>query len=160
MIDLRDKQNETTGHDKTLSWSKIMLIFTGMIFLSCILFVFYMYISNKIDSGYDTTVIATCITVTGTLFGSNLCWYSKKAASENHYKLRMGLYADSAKIRLQFNEEMMKLKQEYCMSEDDIADIDNQGDIDDMMDSAIQDVISDLDATKEDADSPNQIESL
>ena len=160
MIDLHNKESDLQNKEKKITWSKLMLVCTGLIFIICILFVFYMYITGKIDSSYDTTVIATCITVTGTIFGSNLCWYSKKAASENHYKLRMSLYNDATKVRLQFNEEMMKLKKEYDMTDEDVAEIDASGDIDDMMDSAIQDVVSDLDNYKDEADSSNQIENV
>ena len=57
------------------------------------------------------------ITVSGTIFGSNLCWYSKKAASENQYKLRMSLFADSAKVRLDYNEKMMLIMKKYNMTQ-------------------------------------------
>lgn len=154
------KDSEINRHEKRITWSKLIVVFTGAMFLLSVGFVMYMYIAGKIDTAYDTTAIVTCVTVSGTIFGSNLCWYSKKAASENHYKLRMGLYTDSAQIRLQFNEEMMKLKQKYNMTDEDIAEIDDSGDIDDMMNGAIQDVISDLDSCRDDADSPNEIQQV
>ena len=158
MANIHEKEIEK--NQKKFTWSKIVVLVNGLLFLSTVIFVMYMYIAGKINSAYDTTAIVTCVTVTGTIFGSNICWYSKKAASENHYKLRMGLYNDATRIRLQYNEEMMKLKKKYKMSDEDIADIDESGDIDDMMNGAIQDVISDLDTVRDDADSPNQIEHV
>ena len=153
-------EKEINKNQKKFTWSKIVVLCNGLLFVSTVVFVMYMYIAGKIDSAYDTTAIVTCVTVTGTIFGSNICWYSKKAASENHYKLRMGLYSDATQIRLQFNEEMMKLKKKYKMSDEDIAEIDESGDIDDMMNGAIQDVISELDTIRDDADSVNEIQQI
>lgn len=151
---------EVNKDTNKFTWSKLIIIFTGAIFLACIIFVMYMYIAGRIDSTYDTAAIITCITVSGSIFGSNLCWYSKKAASENQYKLRMGLYADAAKIRLDFNESMMKLMQEYGITEDDVSKIDDSGEIDEMMGEAIDDAKSSLDAARDEADSPNEIQQF
>lgn len=148
------------NNHKTMTWSKWIVVFTGFLFTLCIAFVMYMYIAGKIDTAYDTTAIVSCITVSGSIFGSNLCWYSKKAASENHYKLRMGLYSDATRIRLEYNEQMMILKQKYNMTEDDIREINESGDIDEMMDGAMNDVVSDLDTYRDDAECPNQIEQV
>ena len=157
---MNNNDSEMNKNQKKFTYSKIQVFITMIIFLGCILFAVYLYISGNISNVYDTTSIVTMITVSGGIFGSELCWYSKKSASENHYKLRMSLFADSAKIRLEYNEKMMKLMKQYNMSEEDIMKINDTGDLDDMMDSSLQDVISDLDATKDDADSINTIETF
>ena len=94
--------------DKKFTMSKLIVAFTGLIFVSLVIFVVAMYLTGQIVNTYDTTAVVTCITISGSIFGSNLCWYSKKAAGENHYKLRISLYEESSKIRLQYNEDMMK----------------------------------------------------
>ena len=152
--------NEMKNHEKKFTYSKIQVFITGVIFLSSILFVAYLYISGKITDAFDTTAIVTMITVSGAIFGSNLCWYSKKAASENQYKLRMSLFADSARVRLDYNEKMMLLMKKYNMTQEDIDKINESGDSDDFMESSIQDVITGLDVAKDIADSENTIETF
>ena len=151
---------EKKNLEKKFTYSKIQVFITGVIFLSSILFVAYLYISGKITDAFDTTAIVTIITVSGAIFGSNLCWYSKKAASENQYKLRMSLFADSAKVRLDYNEKMMVLMKKYNMSQADIDRINESGNSDDFMESSIQDVVTGLDAAKDIADSENTIETF
>ena len=152
--------NEMKNQERKFTYSKILVFITGVVFLSSILFVAYLYISGKISDGFDTTAIVTIITVSGAIFGSNLCWYSKKAASENQYKLRMSLFADSAKVRLDYNEKMMILMKKYNMSQEDVDRINESGDSDDFMESSIQDVVTGLDAAKDIADSENTIETF
>ena len=152
--------NEMKNHEKKFTYSKIQVFITGVIFLSSILVVAYLYISGKITDAFDTTAIVTIITVSGAIFGSNLCWYSKKAASENQYKLRMSLFADSARVRLDYNEKMMLLMKKYNMTQEDIDRINESGDSDDFMESSIQDVVTGLDTAKDIADSENTIETF
>ena len=152
--------NEKKNQERKFTYSKILVFITGVVFLSSILFVAYLYISGKITDAFDTTAIVTIITVSGAIFGSNLCWYSKKAASENQYKLRMSLFADSAKVRLDYNEKMMILMKKYNMSQEDVNRINESGDSDDFMESSIQDVVTGLDAAKDIADSENTIETF
>ena len=152
--------NEMKNHEKKFTYSKIQVFITGVIFLSSILVVAYLYISGKITDAFDTTAIVAIITASGSIFGSNLCWYSKKAASENQYKLRMSLFADSARVRLDYNEKMMLLMKKYNMSQEDIDIINESGDSDDFMESSIQDVVTGLDTAKDIADSENTIETF
>lgn len=146
--------------EKTFTTSKIYVMVTGIIFLFVLFFVMYLYLSNKIDNTFDTAAIVTMITVTGGIFGSTLVWYSKKAASENHYKLRMALYRDASVTRLNFNEAMLKLKKEYDVTDEDIEAIENQGDMDEMMDSALSSVIDDLNNTRDVCDAENTMEQI
>ena len=152
--------SETKNREKKFTYSKIQVFITGVIFLSSILFVAYLYISGKITDAFDTTAIVTIITVSGAIFGSNLCWYSKKAASENQYKLRMSLFADSARVRLDYNEKMMLLMKKYNMTQEDVDRINESGNSDDFMESSIQDVVTGLDTAKDIADSENTIETF
>ena len=151
---------EMKNNQKKFTYSKIIVLITGLIFIACISFSAYLYISEKITSVYDATALVTMITVSGSIFGSNLCWYSKKAASENQYKFRMSLFSDSAKVRLDYNEKMMQLMKKYNLSQEDIDRINESGDLDEMMDTSLQDVVSGLDSAKDEADSSNTIESF
>lgn len=146
--------------NKKVSWSKGQTLLTAALFIIVLGFVFYMYLSGKIETAIDTTILVSCVTVSGSIFGSNLVWYSKKAASENHYKLRMSLYKEATSIRLDYNEKMMKLMKENDMCEEDIEKIDSMSDIDEMMDSALNCTVSELDNQLEDADSKNEMQDF
>lgn len=151
---------EMKNNEKKFTYSKAIVFATGLIFISCVIFTIVLYLSEKIGTVIDATAIVSLITVSGTIFGSNLCWYSKKAASENHYKLRMSLYADSAQVRLNYNEKMIQLIKKYNVSQECIDKINDTGDADDMMDESLRDVVSDLDATRDDADCQNTVETF
>lgn len=151
---------EMKNNEKKFTYSKATVLVTGLIFISCVIFTIVLYLSEKIGTVLDATAIVSLITVSGAIFGSNLCWYSKKAASENHYKLRMSLFADSAKVRLDYNEKMMELMKKYNLTQEDIDKINETGDADEMMDNSLRDVVSDLDATKDDADSTNTLDTF
>ena len=144
--------------DKKITWSKGMLLCIAIIFISVIGLVFWLYISGSIQNMYDVTLLCTVVTVTGGIFGSTLVWYSKKAGSENQYKLRMGMYEESARVRLDYNKKMMQMKKKYDMSEDDIIEIDSSGDMDEFMDSAQSSITSGLDEAQAEFDSPNTLE--
>ena len=146
-------------HEKKVTWSKGMLLCSALIFISVIALVFWLYISGNIQNMYDVTLLATVVTVTGGIFGSNLVWYSKKAGSENQYKLRMGMYEESAKVRLEYNVKMMMLTHKYNMTQDEIEQIDASGDMDEFMQNALDNATSGLDEAQMEFDSPNTIET-
>ena len=144
---------------KNLTWSKIWLLITGLIFCGILVTSFVSIIIMK-ETVFDTTIFVTSITVSGSIFGSNLCWYSKKATSENHYKLRISMYEDIINDRLYFNEEMMKLKKKYNMTEEDVDDIDNSGEIDELMDDEFNDMHNKMDEDRDIAETENEIEEF
>lgn len=145
--------------EKKITWSKGALLCSGLIFVSVVALVFWLYISGNIQNMYDVTLLATLVTVTGGIFGSNLVWYSKKAGSENQYKLRMSMYEESARVRLEYIEGMIKLSQKYDISKEELEQIDLDGDMDDFMDSALVNVTSELDEAQSEFDSPDNLES-
>ena len=145
--------------EKKVTWSKGILLCSCLIFISVVVLVFWLYISGNIKNMYDVTLLATLVTVTGGIFGSNLVWYSKKAGSENQYKLRMGMYEESARVRLDYNEKMMQMKRKYEMNEDDIVELDSSGNMDEFMEAALSNTITGLDETQMEFDSPNTLET-
>ena len=151
---------DNNGKDKKVTFSKILLMVTGTIFIAVGIFVAYMYGSGKIANAYDTTAIVTLITVTGTIFASNLCWYSKKSASENHYKLRMSLYKESADVRYEFNEKMAKLMKDYKLTQYDVDEIESKSNCDEFMNDALTNTVMELDTLQAISESENQIEHV
>ena len=154
------KKNLDGYKEKRVTWSKGNVVCTGTIFVASVGLAFWLYISGNIQNMYDVSVIVTLISVTGAIFGSNLVWYSKKASAENQYKLRMSMYKEAAKARLEYNEQMMILKKKYEMTQEDIDNIDMTGDMDDFMDSALSDVRSKLDESQNEFESPDNLETF
>jgi len=149
-----------TNKNKNVTFSKVLLIVTGLIFVAVGVFVGYIYSSGKIDNGYDTAALITLITVSGTIFASCLCWYSKKSASENHYKLRMSLYKESAEVRYDFNKRMVELMKENDLTQEDIDEIESKGDCDEFMTDALTNTVTELDTLRDISESENQIEQV
>lgn len=154
-----NKSKAMQNNSKSITWSKILLIITGIIFIAVISVSFGCLIIMK-ENMYDTAIFVTSITVSGSIFGSNLCWYSKKSTSENHYKLRLSMYEDIINDRLYFNEEMMKLKKKYGTSEEDISDIDDSGEIDELMNDEFSNMHGKMDEDRDLAESEDQIENF
>lgn len=154
----RNKKN--TYEEKKITWSKGSLLCSGTIFFAVVCLVFWLYISGNIQNMYDVTLLVSLVSVSGAIFGSNLVWYSKKAASENQYKLRMSSYKESAKVRLEYNRQMMILMKVYNLSQDQIDQIDSSGDMDELMASALNNVTSKLDESQNDFDSADTLETF
>lgn len=136
-----------------LTTTKGLLYITIFIFIGVLFFVSYMYISGRIRDAFDTTALVSMVTVSGAITGSNLCWYTKKSAAQRQYELRMALYHDSATVRLNYNESMMKLMNKYKISEEELNHIHDTGNIDEMMEDAINDVVNNLNNNTSEAES-------
>ena len=148
------------NNENRLTWSKGNLIVTGTIFVTVLLFTFFMYINSNIDNTYDVAALVAAISVSGGIFGSNLVWYSKKAASENQYKLRMSLFRDASNVRLEYNEKMIIMMKKHEVSTEEVDAIDNLGDMDEFMQGSIEAAVEALDNMQRESDAPDQIEPM
>lgn len=83
-----------------IQYSKQLPVFTGIIFICCLVRAFTMDFSNYMD----LTVYATIITVSGSIFGSTIVWYMKKAQVENNVKLKIELYKTAFQEQLKYKE--------------------------------------------------------
>lgn len=143
--------------EKKITWSKGLLLCSGLIFVGTLIFVVNSPMSTD---PYGTTVMVALLTITGTIFATISVWYSKKAASENHYKLRMNLFRDAAEVRLKYNQEMMKTMKRLGFTEEDMCKVNETGDMDEFMDNALGDVVSDLDHARDEFDSDTEIQNV
>ncbi len=153
-----DKERSLVKNDKKVTFSKAIPIVTCAIFVITI--VASIICVNLNQNVLDTTVMVTAISVTGAIFGSSLIWYFKKAGSENQYKLRMSMYEDVVNQRLYFTEEMLKLRIKYGASEEDIAMIDQEGEIDDLMDETFQNMNNKMNQEQDDFETPNDLQTF
>ncbi|MBR6289396.1 MAG: hypothetical protein IKR19_08675 [Acholeplasmatales bacterium] len=153
-----DKERSLVKNDKKVTYSKGIPIITGALFILTL--IVCIILSNFNKNVFDTTVMVTSISVTGAIFGSSLIWYFKKAGSENQYKLRMSMYEDVVNQRLYFTEEMLKLRIKYGASEDDIAEIDAIGEIDDLMEETFQNMNNKMNQEQDEFETPNDLQNF
>lgn len=89
---------------------------------------------------YDTTVYVTAITISGGIFGVCLKSYMSKSKAENIYKVQRAMYEDIMNIKLSYNENMMKLIQQYHLTQEDIDMNDTISPINDGVDDVLNDM--------------------
>lgn len=113
------------------------------------LFVYVIYQGIQFDfsrSSYtDTAVFCACITAVAGIVGAIVTKYYNNSNAENIPKIQMNLYRESMRIRLDYNEKMMKLKKQYQMSDGDVYDIENQSQLDEISDNILNTAVSELD---------------
>ena len=148
--------NENIKETMRHIYSKMLPIVTGVIFVMVLVFSF----CAKPETAVDASIYVTAISIAGGIWGSSIIWYSKKRTRETAYELRIKLYHESVKSRLYFNKEMIKLMSKYHLTENDLAKIDNWGETDEMMQSAIDAAVEIADATQSEADEPDQMENF
>ena len=119
-----------------IQFSKLLTIFSLMLFIWCLAEGF----NTDFTQVYDTTIYVTSITVSGGIFGLCLKAYMSKSKAENIYKVQHGMYEDIMNIKLKYNEQMMKLTQEYNMTQNDI----DMTDINSPFNEGEMDIISDM----------------
>ena len=144
--------------EKRFTTSKVWLFITGLLFVLIILAVFHLMTTS--DTILDTSIYVTAITVSGGIFGSNLCWYSKKAGSENQYKLRISMYEIAEDKRLYYNEEMLKLREKYGVSQEELNQIDYDGDMDDFSSDELSGAKNKLDQFRDETETPDELQTF
>lgn len=134
---------------RKIEFSKIITI------LSIVLFGIVLYKSFTFSATdyMDTAFIVTAITVTGGICGTCIVWMLKKSQSENVIKIRMGMYEDIKRVELDFNEQMLMLKKKYNVTEEDLSDVLNDGNIDDFVNEILQETNSKMIEYDNDANS-------
>lgn len=138
-----DQQNKKKRKLNKPRTSKIIM------WLFIALFVYVIYQGIQFDfsrtSYTDTAIFCACITAVGGIVGAIVTKYYNNSNAENIPKIQMNLYKESMRIRLDYNEKMMKLKKQYQMNDSDIYDIENQSQIDEISDNILSTAVSELD---------------
>lgn len=137
---------------KAPTTSKILAYITSAIFIATVV-VGYIGTFMSTDSTItDVAVFVTSISISGGVYGSSMKYYFNKAKSENVIKEQLRAYKEIMKIRLNYNESMMKLKREYDMSDEDVSEIESESPIDDVSEDLIvginETISSDFNETK------------
>ena len=137
-------------------YSRMLPVLTGAVFIYVLWKAFHINIEDFVDA----SIYVTAITSSAAIWGSSIIWYSKKRLSENAFLLRMQLYKESSKQRLWFNRKMVELMEEYILDENDMMRLNEFGEIDDMMNNAMNDVIQVVDTSQSEADQPNELQNF
>lgn len=139
-MDQQNKEKRKLNKPRT---SKIIM----WLFIALFVYVIYQGIQfNFTNMSYtDTAIFCACITAVGGIVGAIVTKYYNNSNAENIPKIQMNLYRESMKIRLDYNEKMMKLKQQYQMTDDDVYDIENQSQMDEISDNVLNTAVSELD---------------
>lgn len=138
-----DQQNKKKRKFNKPRTSKIIM------WLFIALFVYVIYQGIQFDfsrtSYTDTAIFCACITAVGGIVGAIVTKYYNNSNAENIPRIQMNLYKESMRIRLDYNEKMMKLKKQYQMNDSDVYDIENQSQIDEISDNILSTAVSELD---------------
>lgn len=130
--------------NKKFRTSKIIM------WLFIFLFIYVVYKGVNYDFSsityMDTAIFCTCTASVSGILGAIVTKYLNNSNAENIPKIQLELYKKSMKIRLNYNIEMMELKNKYKISQEEIYEIENESHMDDISESILNQAISELDA--------------
>ena len=139
-----------------IQFSKLLTIGSLLLFIWTLLKGLYI----DYTSVYDTTVYVTAITISGGIFGVCLKAYMSKSKAENIYKVQKTMYEDIMDIKLKYNQQMMKLIQEYQITQDEIDMNDMSNPISEGVDSIISDMKENVNNHLYDTKTQDEIETF
>lgn len=144
------------NREPKIQFSKLLTIGSLLLFIWTLLKGLYI----DYTSVYDTTVYVTAITISGGIFGVCLKAYMSKSKAENIYKVQKTMYEDIMDIKLKYNQQMMKLIQEYQISQDEIDINDMSNPISEGVDSIISDMKENVNNHLYDTKTQDEIETF
>lgn len=114
-----------------------------------VLFVYVIYKGVNYDFSsvtyMDSAIFCGCIVAVSGILGAIVTKYLNNSNSENIPRIQIALYKESLDLRLQYNEQMMKLKKQYNVSQDEVYEIENESHMDEVSESILNQAISELD---------------
>jgi hypothetical protein len=144
------------NREPKIQFSKLLTIGSLLLFVWTLLKGLYI----DYTSVYDTTVYVTAITISGGIFGVCLKAYMSKSKAENIYKVQKTMYEDIMDIKLKYNQQMMKLIQEYQISQDEIDMNDMSNPISEGVDNIISDMKENVNNHLYDTKTEDEIETF
>ena len=144
------------NREPKIQFSKLLTIGSLLLFIWTLLKGLYI----DYTSVYDTTVYVTAITISGGIFGVCLKAYMSKSKAENIYKVQKTMYEDIMDIKLKYNQQMMKLIQEYQITQDEIDMNDMSNPISEGVDSIISDMKENVNNHLYDTKTEDEIETF
>lgn len=137
------------SNKKKLRTSKIIM------WLFIVLFIYVIYKGVNYDFSsvtyMDTAIFCACIASVSGILGAIVTKYYNNSSAENIPRIQIELYKQSMKLRLQYNENMMKLRNKYNISSEEICEIEDESNIDEVSESILNQAISELDIKSSEA---------
>lgn len=142
--------------NKKFQYSKILPLITFALFCGCIIKVF----TVDISTAYDLSVYATIVTTSGALCLTSVVWYLKNSQAEKVARIKSETYKVISEERFKYNEKMLKLKQKYKYTEEEVWDIENNSPLDELEQDALNSLNSSIDNAMEEATSSIEAQNL
>ena len=140
---------------KHIQYSKTILVALGIVFCVCL----YKAFTVDYSTVLDVSIYASALTISGGMLGTGILQYYKKSQAENVFKLKIELYKQASREKLYYNEQMIKLKSRYILSEEEMMELENDSTMDGFVDSALSDATSTADNAMDDATSPVELQT-
>lgn len=131
-------------NNKKFRTSKIIM------WLFIVLFIYVIYKGVNYDFSsltyMDSAIFCACVVAVSGILGAIVTKYLNNSNSENVPRIQLNLYKESLNLRLRYNEKMMKLRNKYKITQDEVYEIENESHIDEVSDNILNNAISELDA--------------
>lgn len=141
---------------KKFEFSKVIVVLVNAIFM-CVL---YYCLKQDYSSILDASVFLSAITSSGAIALTTDVWYMKKSQAEHVSGISSYTYGDIMDIRLHYNEEMMKLKKKYNMTDYDVSKIETESPMDDISEDALNRTEQKLNEQMDEATSSIEAQTL
>lgn len=107
---------------KKIEFSKIIVVIVFILFAVCL----YNGLTIDVSEYTDLSVVLASITITGAMLTGIVSFYLKKAQVENSVKLKTEMYKVAVNEKINYTKEMIKLKNEYSLTDEELSDIENE----------------------------------
>lgn len=121
-----------------IEYSKILATVSLLLFVCTLIYGYitmtYLILNNN-TTLFDLAFFGTAITITGSVFMTTTKHYYSKAGLQNTCHIRNNSYGQIMNVRLQYIEEVLKLKEKYNVTDNEIDEIENDSPFVELSDS-------------------------
>lgn len=143
--------------DKWLQYSKLIVIVSGIVFISILVYC----LSVDYSTVLDVSIYSVAITITGGIFGSSIVWYEKKAQVENVAKIQLRHIKEVSKVEFETYEKKVRLQKELGILDAPDVPMDEEDNfsVDDTMGDAVDRDLDFLDSIRDSAEEEPELQS-
>ena len=141
---------------KKIQYSKIITLFTFILFCGCIVKCFTIDFTDM----YDLSMYAAIITSSGAVCLTCIVWYLKNSQAEKVARIKSETYKIISEERYNYNEKMLALKMKYKFTEEEIFEIEDGSPLDELEQDALNSLNTSIDMAMEEAVSSIEAQNL
>lgn len=130
------------------SFSKLIAIVNIVLFIFTLITSFGIMIYLSINNLGETVDYALCISAIGVvagLLGLTMRSYYSKAGLENVAQIRKSVYREVMDVRLEYDQKVLELRQQYGVSQEEIDEIEDNGPFKEMSENVLGQTTNKLD---------------